>query len=839
MPLLEQDIAENQKTPDWVEKNCRALEMDVQNMDNSASRDRECEAMWYADQDPREFDYLTTYGEYELPAVVRFIPLIRPKAMRLIGDYIERPFTYSIFASDKQSLKNKLDNQQDAMMSQISAGLFDRLGNIQSTEQQIQQMLSMQQQQQQPGTPLTPSGTEGQQQIVMPQDQASRLRVYQHVIRQQGLLTQKELAKIEEMSKFTSLEMHEKLAREAVEYLRYTTNLDTIFKEGLEQKLQNDKPYFYVDWETPFEDPTVRRVQSKNFHYAFDDEIDYVQQSEWQCITEYMSIGNVITRFRFDLTPEQRGKLEARRSKFNASGRLAGFNHAGSSWVNGGNGIYNIYTNDPADMCRVRRFFFKSPRAVHFKDVPHRYMPNTTITKMVDETDIPLTPRKDEKYSTFFMNDVYQGILIDGDICIRMGKKPVVCRSVDNFGDVQLPVIGPAVYSKGRRPYSVMWATRDVQKMWNIVHFHKELWIALSGVKTMVMDYSQKPAAMSDTEWHYAKKLGTMYIQTVNPDTGQTATYNQFKDFDAGLGQGYALLIQTADHLDELANKIIGMSPQRMSEISPYDKNGTADKAIRQSALATEYIFYEYDNIRLMVMERLVNLCRLAWKNGKIGSYLDADSMERRIMNIPPGMLYAADYKMHLRSGGIEAKRLDVIRQVALGDKAQERLSMTQLIDIFSIDSMMELKRKCEYYEEESQKLAMQNRQADVDGQKEVEDYKYEKQKELATLQGQIQQEMQKMTDRLKEMEIGLKQKDQEFAQFKLEAEQRIKKAIADDQTRAKVADTESERETEFAYLDEERRQFDITMAAEKSENKDTNVAGPMTINRKRKEKVK
>lgn len=490
-------------------------------------------------------------------------------------------------------------------------------------------------------------------------------------------------------------------------------------------------------------------------------------------------------------------------------------------------------------MCCVKRFFYKTPKKVFWKEVPHSHMPGENRIHMVDETDIPNKPRKEEKYTSLFSNDCYEGIVIDDDIFIRCRKKPVVLRSVDRFGDVHLPVMGIAAYSKGRKPYSVVWSTRDIQKMWNIVHFHKELWIALSGVKTVIVDYSQKPAGMSDTEWNYHRKMGVLQIQTVNPENGQVATYNQFKDYDAGLSQGYALLMKTADHLDALADKAIGMSPQRMGDVSPYDKVGTAEKAIRQSTLATEHIFYDYDHVRMLAMERLVNLCRLAWRNGKVAAYVNPDSLERKILNIPPGILYGADYKMHLKSGGLEMKKLDLIRQVAMGDKAQEKISMTHLIDLFSIDSLLAVRKKSEYFEEKAQEIAMQNRQVEQMNAKDLEDYKAQKQKEILGLQGELDKTLEQVKQNIKQMELALKQKDLEFSQWQFQVEAQLKKTIEDKKVKKDLAGIESERETEFAYLDEQRRQFDLTMRAEQGEKVDTDVAGPMTIDRKRKEKIK
>jgi len=836
MPLIEQDIPFKEKDKEWIKRNLKAISGDVEIKKTDRIRDLKSRAMWNADQDSRDFEYLTRVGEYDLPAFVRFIPLIRPKGERLKGDFIERPFNYTIFASDEKSIRTRYDRIQQAHYSNLRANLFNQLNQIQAFTQQIYQQLQQPQQTQvqNPDGQIV-QGPPPPQAPVIPPEKAMQMQVAQKIMEMEGMMTQEDIRKIEEKIPMSSLEMHEDLARKGLEYLRFTTDLDKKFYDGFEQKIITDKPYFLVDWDNRYENPFLELVNSDNFYYAHDDEIDFVQESEWQCLERYMSISNIITKWRFDLSEEDYQALDQRRQRIGTTS----FNYNNFQYTSSyGQFLYSM--GDITGLERVRQYWFRSPRRIVWKKVPNKYLPGEFHRKMVDETAIIDEPLRDgEEYQAFYMDEVFMGVQIGDNIFIKLQKKPVVLRSIDKFGKVQLPVMGKACYSKGHRPYSLVYAATDVQVLWNIVHYHKELWMALAGVKGSVMDKSQKPDLMSDTEWRYQRKLGTMWIQSEK--RGKQFSFNQFREYDDSLSQGFTQLLNLTEHLDQLCGKIMGISDPRMGNNEPYDKVGNVDRSIRQSTLATESVFWEYDMIRRMACERLINLNRLAWKNGKTASYID-DNDEMVIMNIPPGILYAADYKIHMKPGGLEQKKLEVMRQIVMNSDMAKNTRLSQLGELFAKDNLKELQRKFESIEKEAQQLQqdMMNQQHEQARQlqQEASALKVEEQKQVLNIQGQIDAQLKNMDLQVKQFANQLVEAKNEITAQQTALENELKKYISDQSEATKRAGIESERMTELAYLDEQKRQFDITMEQEQNE-KSVDIAGPMTIDRKRKEKIK
>ena len=821
MGLPKQNIPQSQKNEEWIKTCLAAINTDVAASNWYLDKDRICWAMYWGDQDETSYDYLRRVGEYEYPAYVRFVPLLRPKLDKLRSEYTQRPFDFSVFTVDQRSVDDKAEQQVRAFMSQIKATLFDKFNNLNKASEQVSQILAQQQQSEQQAIAAQQQGIAPppQQGLVMDAQQAAQVEVFQEVLRDQSWLSKKDLEKIDQLHGLEGRQLHEMIAQSAVEYLMHTQDLEQTFAEGWQNKLITDKTIFHVDWDNPYEDPFVRTVDTKYFHYAHDNEVDWVQNAEWARSDMYMSVGTVIDRFRYDLSEEDLDKLESKRSMSTSSSYDSWNSTQGqSSWINQG-GVMQPWS-DPVNLIKVSYTVFRSPRAVHWKKTPHTYLPGEYFEHIIDESDIPPPSqrKKDVKYETFYLDDLYEGYEIDDGIFVRLRRKPAQLRGVDKYGKVDLPFVGPAFRSKNRKPYSLMWRAKDIQILWNIMHFHKELWVALSGVKGFVMDKSQKPDDMSMAEWIYQKKMGVGWIQS--DKKGRQFSFNQFKTYDDSLSPGIQYLLQIIQHLDDLAGKVTGITANRMGQISKSDQVGTVERSIRESSMTTEINFWEYDLTKVKVMERLVNLCRLAWKKGKRGAYV-LGNMQQKLLNVPAGIFSSAEYRLFIKNAFTDQKKIQELRQIALSERNKNALTAQGLVQVFTLDNLNEIEKAINDYTEKATELEQQNMQQQHMNAMELEEQKKQGLLEVEENKARLEAEVKQAADQFNQqietqkglLEEARLQWEQERFALELELEKaKIDVGIASEQMdhQAKTADTESERITEFAYLDEQKRSTDI-----------------------------
>ncbi len=821
MGLPQQNIPQSQKNEDWIKTNLQAIKAESGVTDWHADKDRISWAFYHGDQEDSSYDYLRKVGEYEYPAFVRFVPLLRPKLDRLRTEYTQREFDFTVFTIDQQSVDNKADQQVRGFMNQIRSSVMDKFYNLQEASKQVSQAMALQQQQEQQMMQQQQGGIQPAaqpQQVINPQ-QAAQMQVFQEVLKEQGFLTRKDLEKLDQMHGQEGRQLHEMLAQSGMEYLMYAQKLEQTFNDGWQNKMVTDKPVFHVDWDSPYDDPFCETVDTKYFRYAHDNEVDEIEKAEWAQKDMYMSVGSVIDRFRYDLSPEDMNKLESKRKSMSSSSYDSwDHTYGNNTWSNQA-GLYRPWS-EPVNLVRVTYTVFRSPRAIHWKSTPNKYLPGQRHDHIIDESDVPAIAnrKEDERYETFYLDDLYEGYEIEDGIYVRLRRKPAQLRGIDKYGEVDLPFVGPAFRSKNRKTYSLMWRGKDIQILWNIMHFHKELWVALAGVKGFVMDKSQKPDDMSMAEWIYQKKMGVGWIQS--DKKGRQFSFNQFKTYDDSLSPGIQYLLQIIEHLDDLAGKVTGITPNRMGQISKDDQVGTVERSIRESAMTTEIGFWEYDQVRIRALERLINLCRLAWKKGKRGAYV-LGNMQQRLLNIPSNVFNNAEYRLFVKNAFKDQKKIQELRQIAMQERNKNALTAQGLIQVFTKDNLNEIEKAFNDYIQKSVELQQQEAQQAHSNAMELSEKQKQDEIEKEQVKAQIQAEIQATADKfnnaMEERKANLEEAKFQWEREREMLDQELERAKLAQQGQAtqtdaqvKIADTESERITEFAYLDEQKRATDI-----------------------------
>jgi len=813
MPLPNQNIPEWKKDKDWMIKCCASIVQMSQTSRVSKARDKFCYDIWHGIQEESNYDYLRKVGDYEYPAKVRFVPLIRPKGDRLISEETKRPFSFRAYTIDTTSIKSKEDKKFEYIVGKMTAnikGIHDQHALAQKEiaiqKSQIQQQVA---QFQESGEPIPPEMQMQVEQI------NTQLDYSDYIINHQRILSSDELEKTEFLFKYDYKEFLEVLSERGVQYLIANQELHQMFSQGMEDRVITDKEYYYVDWDPGMPDPVARKTDIMGFYYGGDSEITDVGDAEWCMEERWMSVNQIVDEMGDEIDFEAMEKLKKRSSYINTQSGYGygsyGYNHGANSIGSGntsvdGCGSDTLYGNaeDYANVIRVSMCYWQSPRKLEFKKSPNPHQEGKFFTKLMKDGD-RVRPDKGEEKEKGYINDLYAGVVIDQDIFLRTRKKNVV-RRIDRYSRIKLPYVGPAFNYYTRRPYSLVWAAKDIQILYNLVHYHKELWIALSGVKGFIMDKSQKPEGMSMTEWTYQRKLGIGWIQSVRSGLNRQPTFNQFQQFDDTLGQSIQYLLTVLDHLESLCGDVMGVSRQRMGEVAPTDQVGTTEQSIQMSSLVTEIMYYKHDKVKKEVLTRLANLCKIAWKDGKRGSYVLGD-MGQELLNIPKGQINRADYDIFVSDSGKENKLINDMRQVAFGTFQKGEMNFAQMVKMFRIENIRELEKTVDKYTEISRKNNMEDEQARsqmVVQQKEADN--------------EFKMLLEKQKGDIKQLSVDVEHAKLDWEKQKFNIEQGLaqqEQSVEANQGQQKI---DNEQEMETAFLQEDKRQANMEYELSKTE---------------------
>lgn len=804
MPLPNQNIPESAKTQEWMER-CVSSIVNMSFTNRLAkAKDKFCYDLYNGVQNEGDFDYLRKVDDYEYPAKIRFVPLLRPKFDRLRAEETKRPFNYRVFTIDSNSVNDKNQKRFQKIVAtmaankkKVSLAYAEALQNI---EQMKAQLVQARQQAAQEGTQIDPQ-TEKNLRAA-----ERELEMGKFAISHESLISEKELEDINIYFKYKYKDFLEIMAEKGIKYLMATQGLKDTFNRGFEDKLVTDKEIYYVDWEDTMnsKDPICRKVNPMGFYYSADSQVEWIDDAEWAMEERFLTANQIIDEFGDKLSFEDLEKIRSRHSYINTQTGYGygyyGFNSSVGGSEYGSNNVEgcgpdSLYSGseDFSAVIRVCKVFWKSPRRIRAKKSPNPHQEGSTFTHVISDHE-KVNSEKGEKEEVGYMNDVFQGVMIDTNIFIDCRKKAVV-RANDNFGKVQLPFIGRAYNFYTRKPYSLVWAAKDVQILYNIIHYHKELWLALSGVKGFIMDKSQIPEGMSMKEWMYQRKMGVGWIQSVKSGLNKQATFNQFQNFDDSMGQGVQYLLVMLQHLEQLASSITGVSPQRMGDVAPTDQVGTTEQSIRNSALVTEIIFYDHEQTKRRVCNRLINLCRRAWKDGKHGSYVLGD-FGQELFNIPANTLERADYLVFASDSGQEERSLQDLKQLSMAQYQKGMLSFGNIVKLYNIDSLREMEAKVEQYEE----IAL--KRAEAQGQQ---------QRDHDIQLKQMDQELKAMLDKQSEdskmVMAELEKAKFEWEMQKFGMDQQLKKYEVDLKNSVDNKGIDTEKEVEMSFLDQQKKE--------------------------------
>jgi len=811
-------IPESKKTDKWCKDFLSFFSETVASNSNTET-DIECWKLYHNEVDPREMDYLTTVGEYSMPAQPRHIPLQRHYCDILISKQSKRPWVFSVNTVDKNSLKEKAKAKTDdffnMMMETTKQIVYDKQSQIEMIDYQIQQLQSF--------ISKEPTSEEELAQInqakaMMPAMTSKFTYAKDMMLTSKEIFEQKAEA-WDRYHRYKKKDWIEEISQKVTINLRNKLNIANKSKRNFISQVVTGKQAYKVDIEG--QKLIFEPINELNVFYPSIDNVQFIQDCPWVVIRRQMSFVDIIARWGGEIKAnygEERIKqLEqyVSRSKDSNSQFVA--------TPNGGMLVSDIYsgTVDNSINTTVEEIYWKVPRLVKIKKTPNKKEPGeyfrhfiSNEKKVIDSSEYTYAGKeyiskkdpniklsrenteiydssKGEKYDEKYDCDIYMGYVIDGDIFVEYGVKKQFYNDIDNIADKKLPVVGRCYNNITERPYSIIWNTRDIQKLYNIVHYHRELMLALSGTKGQVMDYSQKPSHLTDDEWEYKKKLGNIIIETVDK-TGRVKniSYNQWQSFDNTLSPAIQYLDNVLVSLENTMGSITGITRQALGEVVPSDQVATFRQSIAQSQLITEIIFSDHDEVEKMALTQLLNLALKYRNDDDLILEIEDLDLSKEIITIPKNLFKDRQFEVVIMDNTKDGQKMEDLREFAKAEMSRGILSFSQLFSIFNTESTKELEKKIEYFTEKQEKLAKLNAGSEIDAEKQIIQFTKEFDMQIAAL-----------PLKYKEAELQLQKAAIDLDEQRLALETKYNEQKLNNEYEIKNKDLEYRRESELSLL--------------------------------------
>ena len=756
-----------------------------------------CRRLWNSQMDFRSFDYLRDKREkkeldknlsiekiitMELPAKIRAYQIVRPRLAALISKEKNRPLTPKVYALDTDTVEERKKRHIDTVLKKEHEKHLARLSaqSLLKEAIQVQEQTAQALQEQAKQNPAV--AQQLQQQM---QDLAQQITQLRAQAQAEAKLSEDELKEINHYFEHRYKDTKELLCEKALQYNINYHRYKDIFNMGFTNKMIHDEELYSVWWEPGMSDIEMRVVHPENFWYQPSEMARYVDEVDWCVERQRMTHAQIVNRYGNVLKTHQVDQL---RQQFANMGGGSNTGSIFSAYDPDGYpmGGYHSHLANSSLTLDVFRVFWKEDVTMYalLEKVEDRAEP-VFLRWLEKEEHGKFKPKKGQLVEPRYRTDLWQAERIGyTDIWMNVGKCAYQPRTSTAISQVALPYVGRAI-NYFHQPNSLIWATKDLQEMYNILCFQQELLVVLSGVKGTVYDLSQAPDGMEPSEVMHMMKRGLLFIESMK--NGHSVPFNQFSQYDQTLSPAIGIIEEMKRAIVQMVGAITGINDQQVGQQSTRDLVGTSQMALDQSNVVVENYFQQHEELVERVHSKVVGLIPYAYASGKQGSYiLGADKQE--MLSIPEGALEEGEFAAIVRNGGKERKAMDTMEQVLQMRMTQNQIPASTYLEILNLDTVHEMLHALQDAEKNMQQLAQG-----------AEQQKQQAAMQIEQMRGQLEMQMKQFEASIKDSELQLKA---QLEQQKLALQQQ---------------DLQLQQQAEAAKVDADRYAVDVDASVEQA----------------------
>jgi hypothetical protein len=655
--------------------------------------------------DREDFEYVTNpYGfkEDELPADFQHYDFISPKISLLLGEEINRPFNFRVMTTNPDATSQLEFQKTDAL----------------------------------------------------------RQAVRDFVL---GYENEEYVKEIEKYVRYNFQDAKERNGQQLMNYMMKEQRLAEKFNEGFKHALISGEEFY---WTGVVEgQPICRVVNPLNLTVILDPDEDTIDEAAAIIEERWLTLPTIINDYHSELSDTQIKTLE------NLFTHTNGFGNDGPSLFDGTGLIIRSaeeYSRQSrwskpenrGQLIRVVNFEWASFRKLYFLEFEDPQTGRNTVELMDETFEIPEYAMKKENEWHFdgivatihWIKEYWAATKIHEDYYVAIGPKENQRRSMDNPSKCKSSYVGKIYNALNAESVSIVERMKTYQYLIDIAYFRIEMLMAKDKGRPMVVDLAQIPLSKGwdlDKWMYYLDALGIAFINSMEEGpSGQRSQFNQFQSIDMTTGGQINYYIELIANLEDSLGRLVGVSRQREGQQTSSELVGSVERSIQQSAHITEYWFYKHSECKRQVLEALVDVARLAYKDGKKINYI-SDDMGRVLLDLNAEDFALCEYAVFVSNTTKDTRAVETMRSLAQAMLQNDKISAAELATIMVTDDMASLKRTLETAEEnrkafEQQMAQEQTKQVEMQIQAQAQE----------TQAGRDHESMENELDRINKLEV-------------------------------------------------------------------------------------
>lgn len=523
-------------------------------------------------------------------------------------------------------------------------------------------------------------------------------------------------------------------AQRISKYFTHKFNLKHHFNESFGDVLKVAEEIHWVGAQAG--EPIVRLCNPVDISVVIDPDESRIENAEAVIEERWMTISSVLDEYYDILTSEEIEDLES------AVGRMMvnGDTKSGS-----GTGGFNItWSTSTVDIGHRRGY--NTSGNIRVLKVEWKSIKKVGILESTDEMGFPKSELVDETYSApddavltkstygtpywtweneegiptklrfFKMNEVWEGVKIGENIVVQVRPKKVQRRDIDNPCRVKLGYTGYIYNSRNSQAVSFIDRAKPFQYLYDIIYYRTELAFAKNKGPIVLMDLAQLPKSqgIDMNKWlYYMEAMNVLFINS-REDRDSANAFNQFQVLNAQMTQFINEHVNMLDKIKEELGELVGVSRQRQGQTVATETVGNSERAVTQSSHITEYWFARHDSVKREVMQALIDVARVTYRDepNKVISYI-GDDFEEIMFQFCGTDFGAASYGVFATNSDKDLQTLEAMKQLAQAGIQSGSVRFKDLVSLYRKDNIEEIARDLTTAQAEIDALNQQQQKSD------------------------------------------------------------------------------------------------------------------------------
>lgn len=439
-------------------------------------------------------------------------------------------------------------------------------------------------------------------------------------------------------------------------------------------------------------------VSPLDLDYSKSPGIEFIEDGDWAVRRELMSSNAVLDQFYDLLNDQQVSQIESPHRNRSGSFSIPFLQRVEENF------------GDDERFVEVMHVCWKSFKKVGVLTYVDEF--GVAQELMVDDT-YKMNKENGEELQWFWVNEVWEGYRIDGDIFVGIDPVEAQRNAMSNISQCKLPYNGRAYSNRHAENISIVSMGMPYQILYNVFHYRMELTIAKNKDKIALIEMNTIPKRHGWDEekfMYYADAMGFAFIDsTAEGKNNERVSFNQYQVLDMSLGQYIAAQMQLLQAIKQEWEELLGISRQRKGQITASDGAGTTENAIAQSTAMTEEIFRKFEKFEQKEMQGLLDVSKHAFREGKKIQYI-ADDYRNKWLDIDGAQYSESEFGIFAKNASKENEKIRTMRQMAMSF-AQNGTGAGTIAEILDADNFARIKQlaaKAEQKQEELQQMQQQ-----------------------------------------------------------------------------------------------------------------------------------